>query len=61
MSPDVHETPMVNSDDRMHVMDRTCWCKPEVLRQLSGDDLIVHNEVTWDDVEPEQFDGGEGG
>jgi hypothetical protein len=45
--PDVHDTPMVGSTDRQHIMDRTCWCKPEVLRQPSGDDLIVHNEVEW--------------
>lgn len=45
--PDVHDTPMVSSDDRQHVMDRTCWCGPEILRQPSGDDLIVHNEVEW--------------
>lgn len=55
----VHDTPMVSSDDRMHVMDRTCWCKPEVLRQPSGDDLIVHNEVTWDNEEAAQRDGPE--
>lgn len=49
MSPDVHDTPVISSTDRMHVMDRGCWCKPEVWRQPSGDDLIVHNEATWDD------------
>lgn len=47
--PDVHDCPMTSSDERMHVMDRTCWCKPEVLRQPSGTDLIVHNEVDWMD------------
>ncbi len=45
--PDVHDTPMGGGDKQRHVMDRTCWCKPEVLRQPSGDDLIVHNEVEW--------------
>ena len=49
IAEDVHDTPATSSADRMHVLDRTCWCKPEVLRQPSGDDLIVHNEITWGD------------
>lgn len=52
---DVHSTPPVWSDERTHLMDRTCWCKPEVLRHPSGDDLIVHNEIEWADDAPEQF------
>jgi hypothetical protein len=48
--PDVHDTPKVSSGDRMHVMDRTCWCKPMVLKgPEGGDDLIVHNEIKWGD------------
>lgn len=45
--PDVHNTPAVNSDDQPHVLDRTCWCQPEVWQQLNGDDLIVHKTADW--------------
>lgn len=44
---DVHDVPERWSDQHQHVMDRTCWCKPEILRQPNGDDLIVHNDVAW--------------
>ena len=46
---DVHSTPPTWIDQRSHVMDRDCWCKPEVLRQPSGEDLIVHNDVAWEE------------
>jgi len=46
--PDVHDTPAISSDERQHVMDRTCWCKPEVFKGPQ-DDLIVHNEAIWDE------------
>jgi hypothetical protein len=45
--PDKHDTPKISSDTgKLHVLDRTCWCKPEVLVGPQ-DDLIVHNEVEW--------------
>lgn len=41
--PDVQLTPLVSSDDRMHVMDRTCWCEPKILPGWWGDrDVVVH-------------------
>lgn len=45
--PDVHDTPETPSDARPHVLDRTCWCNPQVLAQTPDEDLIVHNAVAW--------------
>lgn len=45
---DIHDTPMANNDNPPHLLDHTCWCKPEVLRQPDSEDLIVHHEATSD-------------
>ncbi|WP_280186271.1 MULTISPECIES: hypothetical protein [Nocardia] len=37
----VQEIPETSSDDRMHVMDETCWCHPEVTEVPS---IIRHHE-----------------
>ena len=26
--PDVHDLPVAGNDDRQHVLERTCWCRP---------------------------------
>ena len=40
MSADVNETPETGSDERLHVLDETCWCNPVV-------ELHVLDETCW--------------
>jgi len=47
---DVHETPLTAGGGREHVMDRSCWCNPEVLSQFASDDkIIIHNTIVWEE------------
>jgi hypothetical protein len=39
----VHTTPVVSSDDRMHIMDEDCWCEPLKIGSLS-ERYIIHHE-----------------
>jgi uncharacterized protein YlzI (FlbEa/FlbD family) len=37
---------MGDSDLKEHVLDKNCWCHPDVSYETtSGDLLIIHNEV----------------
>lgn len=30
MEPMIQDVPETSSEERMHVLDETCWCKPTV-------------------------------
>jgi hypothetical protein len=38
----INITPEVSSEDRMHVMDEGCWCKPVLLFEGDGTMKIDH-------------------
>lgn len=40
-APSTHETPATDSTERVHVLDESCWCGPEVKPQPNGD-VVVH-------------------
>ena len=44
MSADVNETPETGSDERMHVLDETCWCNPVVESYARGR-RITHEDA----------------
>lgn len=49
---DVQVTPLVWSNQRTHIMNRTCWCKPKILqRWWNGQDLVIHKDA------PDHSDG----
>ncbi len=33
----IQNVPLTSSDGRMHVMNETCWCEPNVLAEGQGD------------------------
>jgi hypothetical protein len=37
----LQRTPLTSSTDRMHVMDETCWCLPNILAEGAGDSFRV--------------------
>ncbi len=37
----LQRTPLTSSDERMHVLDETCWCLPDILAIGQGDDFRI--------------------
>lgn len=40
----INIVPEVSSEDRMHVMDEGCWCKPDLLFEGDGTMKIDHRD-----------------
>lgn len=43
--PDIHEIPETSSEERMHVLDRDCWCEPEIIEP----NYVRHHSQTPDE------------
>ncbi len=37
----VQNLPLTSSDERMHVLNETCWCEPNILAEGQGDNFRI--------------------
>ena len=48
----IHDLPVTSSDERMHILDDTCWCSPTVAYVNGFPHQVFHHQRPAKDAQP---------